>query len=54
MKKRKDFELDLEEYIDEDYDENFYNENNSKDLSDEEEEYITHYDVYLSEDCPWI
>lgn len=21
---------------------------------DEEEEYITHYDIYLSEDCPWI
>ncbi len=21
---------------------------------DEEEKYITHYDVYLSEDCPWI
>ena len=38
-KKNKEFELDLEEYIDEDYDENFYNENNSKTLSAEEEEY---------------
>ena len=45
MRKRKDFELDLEEYIDDDYDENFYNENNLKDLSIEEEEYNNFFKV---------
>ena len=43
-KKNKEFELDLEEYIDEDYDENFYNENNSKTLSAEEVE-LNNFDV---------
>ena len=48
MKKRKDFELDLEEYIDDDYyddDENFYNVNNNEDLTDEEEEYNNFFKV---------
>lgn len=54
MKKRKDFELDLEEYIDEDYDENFYNENNSKDLSDEEEEYNNFFKVDEDYDANYV
>ena len=53
-RKNKEFELDLEEYIDEDYDENFYNENNSKTLSAEEEEYNNFFTVDDDYDTDYV
>ena len=56
MRKRKDFELDLEEYIDDDYDydENFYSENNSNNLSIEEEEYNNFFKVDDDYDANYV
>lgn len=53
-RKNKEFELDLEEYIDDDYDENFYNENNSKTLSTEEEEYNNFFKVDDDYDTDYV
>lgn len=46
-KKKKDFDLELEEYIDEDYDENFYSVNSKKDdvYTEDEEEYNNFFKV---------
>lgn len=46
-KKQKDFDLELEEYIDEDYNENFYSENKKNDdlYTEDEEEYNNFFKV---------
>ena len=46
-KKKKDFDLELEDYIDEDYDENFYSVNSKKDdvYTEDEEEYNNFFKV---------
>ena len=54
FRKNKNSELELEDYIDEDYDEYFYNESSSEDLSAEEEEYNNFFKVDEDYDSNYV